>query len=245
MSDKEKNVKKDVQIHPREGIQEVLIRETDQAPEIRQPVKLRISGNIEAPAEFYKVRLEQNLVNFKKCHVEVDRWDGVIRFYQDQSDCEAAIVTGRLETNPDIDKLEINSGRQFEKESLVETLKLNRHLFDDVEKNMKLVSDLKQLTMRVEQRLEKKDDHRGSRSEVLEQTADSDLDKEFFLNIPVFRGQDPIRFQVELNFNVRDQRISFWLSSPDLAEIIGSHKDSIISDALAPFKEGDVVIIEK
>lgn len=199
-----------------------------------------------APGRFYAVRKEQGLVHADECHVEVDRWDGKIKLYVNEKDVEAPIITGTLEENPDISKLGINSGKTYDKEGLVRKLKLTRHLFYDPQSNMMLVKDLQQLEMTVEQKLEKKDDHRGSRSEVLRQTAESDLAESFSLNIPIFRGQDPWTFDVELNFSVRDSQIEFWLSSPDLAELQGEQQFSIIEDALEPFKEDDdLVIIEK
>lgn len=242
---KKDNPKERLHLQPHPGVQEINFREGEYLPEIRQPVKVRISGNIMAPSEFYKIRKKQGLVFEEEAHVEVDRWDGKVKLYVNEKDVEATIVTGSLDENPDIKKLQINTGQTYNKEDLVTNLKLNRHLFDDVQKNMKLVKDLQQLEMTVEQKLEKKDDHRGSRSEVLRQTAESDLDTSFSLNIPIFRGQEPWTFEVELNFSVRDSRIEFWLSSPELAELQGSQQFSIIEQAIEVFKEDDIVIIEK
>lgn len=241
----ENTMKKDVRINPHPGVQEINLREGQHLPEIRQPVKVRIKGNIKAPAAFYNIRHEQGLIHDDEAHVEVDRWAGTIKLFVNEQDVEAPIVTGNLVVNPDILDLKINEGATYDKEQLVKKLKLTRHLFCNVQDNMMLVKDLQQLEMKVEQTLEKKDDHRGSRSEVLRQTADSDLAHSFWLNIPMFRGEDPRRFEVELNYNVRDSQIEFWLTSPELAEMQGQEQDAIIEDALKPFREDGIVIIEK
>ena len=233
-----------VHITPHKEVQTLILRESTNAPEIRQPVKVRIRGNIFAPQEWYEMRWQQELIDPKLAHVEVDRWQGIIKLYVNESDVEQPIITGTLAENPDLEKLGINQGNMYDKDSFVEMLKMNRHLFQDQSVNMSLVAKLKDFVVDVRKKIEDKDDHRGNINIALRQTAETDLPETFNLEMPIFRGKPSQVFEVELNFNVKSNSIFFWLTSPDLAEQIGTTKDKIIENALKGMDE-NLIIIEK
>lgn len=247
MSNDKQDPKKDININTGPGMppQNIIIRETDEAPEIRQPVKPRINGDLFAPGNFYEIRKDQGLIFLDKCHLEVNWHAGEIDLYQNVRDTEQAIVKGKLYKNPDIQKLGINSGSTYDKDKLVKTLKLNRHLFEDVEVNMTLVKNLQQLSMNVEQKIEKKDDYRGGRSDVLRQTVESDIAQTFNLEMSIYRNGDPAVFEVELCFSIKNASPEFWFASPELAEAEELEREALLDEALQPFSDDDIVIIYK
>ena len=178
-----------------------------------QPV--RIGGNIFAPAIYIEKR--KHLIS-ERSHVEIDAENGSIIFIEDENSPISTEVTGRLQEHPNLQIWGINKGMEYSSLDLARKIKMNRFMFPSITQAMELVNIFQSLKMKVSKEVELADDKRGNRTSVQVQVVQKmSIPETFSLNVPLFTGFQPAKFEVELSINA--ETLSIELISPQLNEL--------------------------
>ena len=113
-------------------------------------------------------------------------------------------------------------------------LRLNRAVFDKKEENMKLVSALKNFTANAKSEIEKQRDPSGSRADVYRTQVESNLPKDFTVNIAIFKGTEKTPIVVEFDHYLSDGEVYLQLVSPGAKEVAEEYRDRCIDDVSTP-----------
>lgn len=159
------------------------------------------------------------------------------------SDLEC-LVMGLLVLNPDLEKLSVNSDKVWKVKELAKFIKMNRFLFQDRDRAFDLQSSLQQLTVRVNQVVDNKDDGRGNKDVRNLQEVTTDLPLDFNVFMPIYVGTDPVSFKIEIGVDVRDGGIDVWFESAELAELKQDLKEKLINEQLKHLDILDLPILE-
>jgi len=206
---------------------ELVIREGKASDPIN-PVNVLIEGNIDSPLWWLKKKL--SVINIVLCHLLVDREKGVMSLYVDDKGPATDCIKGRLDLHPDFVKFGINTGAQIDSHTLAEKIKMYRSCFKDKSTAMKLVSDLRNFTAKINKELEAIKDDRANYSLKKSQIVDTNLPDSFILVVPVFKGEKKQEIKIEINIDANTLNCS--LISPDANDYISEFKDSIIDEQI-------------
>lgn len=206
---------------------ELIIRE-GQALDQQEPRVKSINGIIDTPLRWIKARKSE--VNLANSHVIVDRDKAKITLVINDFNHYQDTIAGALEFHPMFLKFGINKGKYITAFEMAELIKMNRSFFETHAKAAELVSALKNLKAKVQQNIEKADNSRGDKTQIFQQTVETNVPTEFTLVLPIFKGQEKQTFRAEVYFNPADS--SCTLVSPEANDITVSVTDSIIDEQL-------------
>lgn len=222
---------------------EIIIRSGD-APKVFEPRKVAISGNIEAPGEYFKKRWEPEIKALRdKTNVVVDVDNLSIQLTVNETDHHAAIINGKLEFSKEILDFNINQNKNYSVQGLYKMLRLKRAFFASREQHATILDQLKKFEAKTEVEFKSTNDFKGSTALSKIQVCKTNLSYNFVLTLPIYKGLPPSSFSVEIEFEPNDGSIICWLLSEDLAELEVKIRDEVIEKELALFS--DVVLIKK
>lgn len=144
------------------------------------------------------------------------------------------VIQGKLKLHPDLEKFNINSSKTYSTFELADFIKMNRHYFENKEYAMKLVSELRNFEGKVNRDLEAKADERGNKKVLINQVVESNIPSGFFLELPVFIGQENKRLEIEINIT---SSFDCSLISPDLKQFIDMESKAILNEQLVKINE--------
>lgn len=225
-----------------QGCGEIIIRE-GKAVEVHEPVKVKIVGNIDAPARWLETRFD--CLKEKTCYVIVNREDMNILLRCNENNHYGTSVLGSLELSPEIKKFNINGGKYITNFEMAELFKMNRSHFENKSEAMKLVSELQNFKAKVDKELENSNNNRGDRRMLINQAVEHNLPEAFKLVIPVFKGTAKQTIEVEVYVNPSD--FTCTLVSPEANDLIEEMRDTEMDAVIERIKERcpDIVIIEQ
>jgi hypothetical protein len=199
----------------------------------REPKKVSIDGSITAPATYVGIRS----ADAQKDHVVFSRSKMFIRYTKNETDELGATVNGRLLFNPDLEEFGINKQKTLMPKEMASKLKLSRTFFPDKEINATIVTALNAFTATITTELEKIQDTRGNSKQLVEKKVISNTPTNFDLSLPIFVGQRPMKFAVEICIDTTDTGVKCWLESPELNDLILQNRDAIIDGELEKIKQ--------
>jgi hypothetical protein len=218
-----------IKVEPKEGVSILEIREGKSLP-LQEPQPVNIVGVIESPCNWIEKRKEQ--FNVMNAHILVNRNDMRIKLTIDENNHYQDSITGGLDIHPDFKKWNINTGEGWTTKQLSEFVKMNRSCFESKDIAMKLSNELQNIKIKVEKEAEKSDNNRGDyKAMIAQKVIESNIPDRFILNVPIFKGQKPSRFEVEIYISPESYSCSFV--SPEVNDIIHNVRDSIIDEQLA------------
>lgn len=225
----------------------VFIR-TGEAPPVVQPKKIVIVGNITAITAWLALKEHDKKNAFVTVLLEPPTGSknlaAELKFYDSASNPLATKIKAELLFSPVLAQIGINDlGKQYGKDNFLTFLKMSRVLFPDREKHGILLSQVKNFSAEVKRKIEDKAVEHGNKNSSFSQSVKTDILQEIVFEIPVFKGEVPRRFNVEICYDVTDGGIRFWLESPDLLEIIDKEKKEIIERELTVIAEKQITII--
>lgn len=232
---------------------EIILREgkaVDPLP-LKEPKIINIGGDIHSVSAFLKERIGERegagsqFVEDCKAIVEVDKNARTIKLSLDPENHYGATITAALEPSDELKPFYINLEKKFDRKQLQHLIKFSRLYFNDREEHAKLLTSLSKLRIKTETELRQENDNRGNRGHAFEQKVidDNGFAQFFTLFIPIFKGFEPIKIQVEICFEPSENGILFWLESPELNEITESKINDIFNGELENCKQ--FVIINK
>lgn len=222
---------------------------------LHPPVKstnLSVSGLINAPAEFFGKKLypqyfiDENQVRYNDMLVTYDLDSGVVVFQDNVvNDAGSSKITGKLSAFRDLDRLGINQDQKYTTQQLSDKLKMSSSLFSDRTECMKLVSSLRNFSVKIGHDLTEMNDTKGNKASNMVQAVIADFDLYFVLSCQIFAGvQEKKKFKVEIHCDVRDKALELWMESMELKEIMDEEKEKIVRNVLVPFQEAGVPIVQ-
>lgn len=230
---------------------EVIIREGE-APKVlspKPPVKIDLSGVIGSPVEYLTQRSkESDQFNEKRAHVIIDREKVTVTLiFNEDDEYKRGKVEGKLSFHPKFVEFGINSGKGWEPNKLGEFFKMNRAFFPDREKNMQLVTLLKNFEASVDSRIERERRENGSVKDNYSAVVQSNLPDAFTVHLPIFRGQQAEDLEVEIYASVNGRDVTLSLVSPGACQLLEELRDKVIDEQVEQIRElcPGIVIVEK
>lgn len=208
-------------------------------------------GSIKSPFAYFRGKMALFAVamhSFDKFNmvVEVDRVKMSITFRENNNWADgSATVTGSASLSPEITALGINTTKKYSGVQLSDVLRMNRLLFALPDDCARIVNALRDFKAKIEQHIEAADDKKGNKATVFDQRIQQPHDLKFTLSWPVISGEAKTKFLVEINYDVRDRSIEFWLESVEMHEAIQEQCQALIDGEIAAFKAQDITIVEQ
>jgi hypothetical protein len=228
---------------------EIVFREGEALPPVA-PNKIKIIGNIKTVSEFVNKRHTADTdcglqyIDSDRAIVTVDKENHWIKLELDPENPYGAEITGKLEMEPELLKFNIETSKKLTQQELIKLLKYGKRWFADPAAHEALLLAYMKLDVKVSANLTNDaPDGRGNRSNTFEKKVTSNVPEDFILRIPIFKGQEPRTFRVEICLDSTDGSTKFWLESVELAELIQIESETILRKELESCS--DYVVIWK
>jgi hypothetical protein len=213
--------------------------------ETKPPEKISITGDIKAVSNFLSVRIISGKgtqeIDKSKVILLVDKKALTIQLLIDPENYYGASVLAKLEKSDELQPFAINQNKTFSKEELIKLIKFNKIFFDDHAKHAQMLLAFQKVSSVVNIKSNDSSDDRGNKERAFVKEVTTNAPTEFILNIPAFKGFEPIRFRVEICLDVTDGSARFWFESVELHEIMQAQIDEIFATELNA-AEGFVII---
>jgi len=219
---------KEVNLDVSEGVGTVVLRE-GVAPSLVEKKGFTYSGNIKSVADWVEGK-KANQYKFENSNATLLVGDKSLELIlSEDTPLLSTKVEGQLKTFADLLKFGINQeDKIYTNKQLSRLLKMNRFYFPDKDENMQIVTNLNKFKASVTRELEDSNDFKGNKKILFEEQIKSDLKLSFKLSIPLFEGEENKTFAVDINFDITDARVGYWLESADLRELEMSERNKII-----------------
>jgi len=215
------------------------------ALEEKAPEKLVINGRIESVRQYLDARKGTEQAPGRLQHIDKDL--AVILINEDElsitlnldpNNFYGTTVVGRMQHNPDLANFQINKENKFSRESLVKLLTFSRRFFNDAVEWENVLNAIRRLKVSSTSDISQDTDNRGNKELIFKKSVDSaNIPKSFILLIPIFKGQPPRKFSVDLCLEVTDAGVKFYLESVELVELTEQDRKDIISNELSSYTD--------
>lgn len=225
--------------------------------EPKHPVPIKIAGHITAPTEFLKKRFRDRLdmasspnngnilqkVDVAAAVLIVDEDKMSITLRLDPEHPFGTEITGTLEFTSYLEGFHINTPKQFSRPELTKLLRFWKQLFRDEDKYEELLRAYQVFDFKALIEAGQADDTRGNKNHTISKKLTTNLPESFVLRLPIFKGQKPEEFRVEICIDTTEGSAKFTFESPELSALIDQRKIEIFEEQLKEFQ--DFVIIRK
>jgi len=223
---------------------ELVIRHGE-APELFQPQSWAIEGQITAPADFYRTRKGiDGYFTAENTVVSSDRQRKTIRLTRERPDNLVDKVVGTLTPGVEIQELGINSGKSYGPNELGKLLRKYKYLFSNPQEGNEVVAALLTFTGTVNTQTEQAQDTRGQKKNLVETSVRTNAPLGFSLNIPLFKGNAPKSYPIEIVLEASGHNVLCYLESQDIRQGTAESVDEIFDVQLEPFAEAGLTVIE-
>ncbi|MDV4025576.1 hypothetical protein CMT52_14670 [Elizabethkingia anophelis] len=213
----------------------------------KEPERLSVSGDFTAVGNYLKIkkqtanRLQE--IRPENAIVICDYDNLTIQLQTNPNDTFSTIITGKAEYSKEYKDFGINQSKFFNREQLIKLFRFNRRYFPNKEENANLLGAYQNFTASVNKNIADNSDLRGNKISHLQKTVRTDLPESFVVEIPVFKGEAPVSFPVEICIEDNDSGVRFWFESVELDELIQEKKEYMFSRELSECQ--DLAIIYK
>lgn len=237
------NEKLQVNLAPGQKSAELVIREVGcenpyKLP-VKEPLRLQIDGTISCVYSFLEKRWGTSQIDKEHTHILVDR-DGlsVTLVTNENDERTLQLVTGEIQLSRQFKSFCINDGNKLWTPIELGTFfRMNRSFFESKDTNMQLVNLLKSFNAKVNTTVKTEYADNGSVTDNYEKAVDSNLPKSFFINIPIFKGTEPEKLEIETIATVEGKQASLMLISADAECIVEESRDKLINGELDKIRQ--------
>lgn len=212
----------------------------------KAPESISVSGVISTPFDWLEKRVDT--IDQKEANIKVNREDMSITLTINEKDNYTKnTFSGKVQLSEVFEKFGINNEEKgWTPAKLGQFLRLNRGVFEDKEKCMVLVSNLKNFTANAKAEIQKQRDPSGSTADVYKCQVESNLPKSFSVCLSVFKGTPKERIEVEFDHYLSDGDVYLQLVSPGANEMVEAYRDTCIDQVLEKIKAiaPDIAILE-
>lgn len=236
------DVSKPIEIILREGT----AAKAQESLPTKAPESISVSGVISTPFDWLEKRV--GTIDQKKANIKVDREAMSIALtINEENSYTKNTITGSVQLAEVFAKFGINNEKKaWEPARLGQFLRINRGVFEEKEKCMVLVSNLKNFTAKAKAEIQKLKDPSGSTADVYKCQVESNLPKSFSVCLSIFKGTAKQRIEVEFDHYLSDGEVYLQLVSPGANELVETFRDTCIDQVLEKIKEiaPDIAILE-
>jgi hypothetical protein len=220
----------------------LVIREDDPL-KVYEEIPTKISGILNSPLMWLQKRVGKH--DILSSHIIVDRDRMSIELITEERDHFRNSIVGKLEYHPAFIKFGINSGNYITTHEMADKIKMNRSFFESKSDAMVLVSTLKNFKAKIDSEIERNNDNRGNVKAFVQQTVSSNLPNSFNMVMPIFKGEKPMKIEVEVYIEADDLKCT--LISPEANEEMERLRDHAINTVLSGIEAicPEIVVIEK
>ena len=210
---------------------------------LKEPKAVSIDGTIDAPARWVEKRKDD--IKQADAHIIVDRDHMIITLNIDENSAYSDQIKGTLTLSSEMKEFGINTGEYMSCFDMSDRIKQLRSYFETQQEAMKLISELRNFKAKIDKELELSDDKRGNQRILKSQFVESNLPKDFKIQLPIFKGMKKETIQVEVEINPND--LSCTLVSPEAHDIVIQQRDMHMDAVIDRIKDAapTIVIIEQ
>lgn len=225
------------------GTHNIVFSEGPEALPLHEETPVKLSGILDSPARWIEKR--KDLIKGLSAHAIVNREKMTISLVTEERDHYKNTITGSLEYHPAFILFGINNGEYITPAQMADKIKMNRSFFENKISAMSLVSELKSFKAKIDSEVEKSNDNRGNRTDLIQQKVTSNMPESFKMVLPIFKGEKPKTFEVEVYIDA--STLGCTLISPEANEEQEHLRDSAIDAVLERILAVDptIVVIEK
>lgn len=190
----------------------------------------KLSGIISTPGDFAEKRSTE--FNALSAHVIANFTQRSIVLVIDEKNHFSCSVAGKLELDPELESLHINTETLYDENELIDKLNFFRRHFEKVSQHSSLMDALKKFNAKVETEIVNANNLKGNA--VLKKAYDikHEIPLDFVLNMPIFAGGEKFSLGVEINLKYVDGEIVFWFQSIGLHDAIGEQTEKVLEKEL-------------
>lgn len=211
----------------------------------KELLKLSVQGDFSAVSNYLKVKKQSassfQFVSPERTIVICDKENLTIELFTDPNDPDAAEIKGKAEFSKELQAFGINEAKYFTREQLIKLIRFNRRFFPNKEENANLLGAYQNFTASVDKNIQEGSDLRGNRNNQFQKKVNTSLPENFLLEVPIFKGEKPVTFPVEICMEDYDAGMRFWFESVNLAELIAEKTDELFDRELESCKEFAVI----
>jgi len=203
------------------------VREGDALPLKEQNI-ITIIGTITTIFNWLIKRVTE--INEKLCHILIDKNALTMTLIVDESNHYKTTIVSKLQLSDEYKKFGINSEKVWECFDLANFIKMNRSFFQDKITAMQTVSQLRDFKAKVNNEIEKFKDDRANKEIRLKQTVESNLPPILKVKLPIFKEEQAISLDLEIEINPDNFGCSFIC--PDATDFINEQTDLIFDEQI-------------
>lgn len=224
-------------------------------PENREPIT--ISGNINAPSEFWKKRnnalaqlndsKSENGTNYDwtVSHVIFDYSNKYIKLIVDEGSQREIEITGTFVLNPIFKELKINdpNGAYENREELYRALKFSGHIFKSKESHLEVLKQLQNFSGKITKSFNEFNDNKGNAGKSFETVLDGIVPLDFNISTPIFSGEQKIDLRIIVEVQERNNKPTFYLTCLEFVSEVNEYMEQKFASLKEYF--ADIAIISK
>ncbi|KKL98393.1 hypothetical protein LCGC14_1824890 [marine sediment metagenome] len=234
----EKNENENVHVYPMKDTTKLIISHGNELPPL-PPVRVDISGDIDAPERFWELRSGE--YDLKKCHVLVDA-SSICLVVNEHDPFTKGTVVGKLQLDSECTMWGINNEKvEYDNLSLAKLVKNNQFLFPDKKEWRSLYSSLSNFDANISVNLKNIQATSGDMEKARKVTVKNNLPENFKLKTRLY-GQPRETYVVDLGAVVIGQSVSFYLDSSQLAFRLSEMRDQLLQKHCEVFVKSIVII---
>lgn len=223
-----------------EGDTKTLVVLEGQALTPKEPVVLDVLGNIDSVSVFLKSK--KDLFPKEKILIIVEEEKGNIQMLTDFDNPFGHQIEGRLVLLEELQQLKINQGSTYGLKELISALKFKRLMFADESVFNKIIKNLMEFTAKIETEIVKANDNKGNLNDSVIMKAQTNLELNFTLKTPIWKGGAVRIFKVEVMFEIRDRNTSFWMESYEMNDLQKAERVSLLDEQIKVLSEEYTVL---
>lgn len=210
----------DLQINLPEGTREIVVRQGD-AEKIHQPIAIQPETmDIKAAGDWIE---NHNPAKSQQSYVVFDRDARTISYHDFPANPLGTTIVAKMNLDPTIQKLEINTPKRFDCDSLARHLLRYKIYASEQAAFMDVITKLKKAKINLNATVEKWKENDGKAKVDFYQVIEHDLIREFKLIVPLFKGEETVQITVEIVIDsVNQGQVVLFLESLEVEELIES-----------------------
>lgn len=216
----------------------------------REPKETAVTGVISAPWDYYNHHFEENNLGDKEnIVVTYSESAKIITLTYPEHEPYQDVIHGVLKANPDLNVFKINTGHVWTHTKLRDLIRFNRVFFADKEHAGEILKVMMDFKAKADTEMAHKDDQRGTSAARMSvnieiERLSKELGLEFKLRMPLFAGQEPTEFLVEMQPVLEDNIVHLVLESPEMKQYEREQNSSLIGIEISKFKEKGICVMQ-
>lgn len=206
----------------------------------KEPEVLNIVGHIDTVKNFLEGK--KDLFPADKVLIIVEEERGNIQMLTDFDNPYGHQIEGRLILLESLQELKINQGATYGLKDLISALKFKRLMFADEGVFNKIIQNLMSFNAKIETEIIKANDNKGNLNDSVIMKAQTNLELNFTLKTPIWKGGAVKTFRVEVMFEIRDRNTSFWMESYEMNDLMKEERSTLLDEQVKVLSAGYTVL---